>query len=141
MDQPVYAAQAARAHAQALILAGDHRRATEVCEEGISLARSYGGIVDVARLEIIAGRARQCSFDYTAAMASLNAAADVFRDTGLILDEVTARSMLAACCRSARNDSASDGLVTEVSHVLARNGVTDAESVAAAAERLSALGR
>jgi hypothetical protein len=135
MGQPVYAAHAARTHAQALVLAGDYRQAIEVCEEAISLARSYGGIVDVARLEIVAGRARQCSLDYAAAMVSLSAAADVFRDTGLMLDEVTARSMLAACFRSARNDPASDGQVTAVSHVLARNGVTDAESVAAAAER------
>jgi tetratricopeptide (TPR) repeat protein len=106
MGQPIYATYAARAHAQALILAGDNRRAIKVCEETIDLARTYGGIVDVARLEIIANRARQCSLDDAAATVSLRA--DVFRDTGLILDEVRPRGMLAACCRSAHNSSASD---------------------------------
>ncbi len=136
LGEPVYEAHAAGAQAQVLILSGDYHQAIDVCAEGISLAREYGGIVDAARLELIAGRARQCSLDYAAATMSLGAAADAFRDAGLILDEVTARSMLAACCRSAQNRSASDAQVAVVSQVLARIQVANAESVAADCEQV-----
>lgn len=136
LGEPVYEAHAARAQAQVFILGGDYRRASDMCEEGISLARDYGGVIDVARLELIAGRARQCSLDYAAATVSLGAAADAFRAAGLILDEVTARSMLAACCRSAQNVPALDAQVLAVRQVLARSQVADADSVAAAAEQL-----
>jgi DNA-binding SARP family transcriptional activator len=139
LGEPVYEAHAAQALAQVLILRGDYHLAIEVCEEGISLARGYGGTVDMARLELVAGRARQCNFDYSEATELLGAAADVFRNAGLILDEVTARSMLAACCLSVQGGLSvpcgwtSDVHVAEVSKVLARNHVADAESVAAAA--------
>jgi DNA-binding SARP family transcriptional activator len=96
LGEPVHEAHAARALAQVLILKGDHHRAVEVCEEGMSLARGYGGVVDLARLELVAGRARQCNLDYAEAAVRLGAAADVFRDAELVLDEITARSMLAA---------------------------------------------
>ena len=135
LAEPIYEAHAAQALAQVLILSGDYRRAIDVCEEGISLARGYGGTVDMARLALVAGRAHQCNRDYAAAAMSLRAAADVFRAADLIVDEVTARSMLAACCRSAGRGQSADTYMAEVSQVLARGGVTDAESVAAAAER------
>jgi DNA-binding SARP family transcriptional activator/tetratricopeptide (TPR) repeat protein len=134
LAEPVYEVHAAMALAQVLILRGDYRRAIDVCEEGISLARGYGGTVDVARLELAAGRAHQCNLDYAEAMVSLRAAADVFRDANLILDEVTARGMLAASCRSAGRESSADAYVAEVSRLLARANVTNAESVAVAAE-------
>jgi DNA-binding SARP family transcriptional activator len=136
LNEPVYEVNAAQAQAQVLILAGDYHRAVEVCTEGVSLTRHYGGAVDEARLELIIGRAQQCSLDYAAAAVSLGRAADAFRDAGLILDEVTARSTLAAVCRSAHHGSASDVQVTAVRRVLAHSDVADAGLVAAAAERL-----
>jgi DNA-binding SARP family transcriptional activator len=135
LAEPVYEAYSAQALAQVLILSGDCRHAIDVCNEGIGLARGYGGTVDEARLELVAGRARQCNLDYVEATVSLRAAADVFRDADLTLDEVTARSMLAACCRSAGRGPSADAYVAEVSRVLARGGVADAESLAAAAEQ------
>ncbi len=135
LGEPVYEAHAAQAQAQVLILRGDYHRAIDVCEEGMSLARGYGGTVDMARLELVAGRAHQCNLDYAQATVNLRAAAAVFRDADLILDEVTARSMLAACCRSAWRSPSADASVAVVSRVLARSDVADAESVAAAAEQ------
>jgi DNA-binding SARP family transcriptional activator len=136
LGEPAYEAHAAHAQAQVHILGGDYHRAIEVCEEGISLARAYGGIVDAARFELIAGRARQCSLDYAAATASLEAAADAFRKAGLVLDEVTARSLLAACSRSAEAAPPWHARVTAISELLARNGVPDAVSAAVAAEQV-----
>jgi DNA-binding SARP family transcriptional activator len=135
LAEPVYEAYACQALAQVLILSGNHRRAIDVCEEGISLAHGYGGTIDMARLELVAARARQCNRDYAEATASLRAAADVFRAADLILDEVTAGSMLAACYRLAGSGRTADAYVAEVSQVLARGGVADADSVAAAAEQ------
>ncbi len=133
LGEPVFEAHSAQAQAQVLVLSGDYHRAIDVCEEGISLARGYGGVVDVARLELVAGRARQCSLDFAAATVSLRAAAGVFRDVGLIMDEVTARGMLAACCRSAQRGPSAAAQVAAASQVLARSHVADAELVAAAA--------
>jgi DNA-binding SARP family transcriptional activator len=133
LGEPVYEAQAAQAQAQVHIIGGDYNRAIDVCEEGISLADGYGGVVDQARLQLVAGRARQCNREYAAAMANLRSAADAFRNAGLIMDEITARSMLAACCQSVQNRPSSDVHVAAVSQVLARRHVADAESVAAAA--------
>ncbi len=76
LGEAVYEAHAAQAQAQVLILKGDYHRAIDVCEEGISLARGYGGVSDVARLELVAGRARQRSLAYAAAAAGLRVAAD-----------------------------------------------------------------
>ena len=135
LAEPVYEAHAAQALAQVLILRGDYRHAIEVCDEGISLARGYGGTVDIARLELVAGRARQCNLEHPGATVSLRAAADVFRDADLIMDEVTARSMLAACCRSAGRGPSADTCVAEVSRVLARGDGADTESLAATAEQ------
>ncbi len=135
LGEPIYEAHAAQALAQVLILKGAYHRAIDVCEEGISLARGYGGNVDVARLELVAGRARQCNLEYAEATVSLRAAADVFRDADLILDEVTARSMLAACCRLAWRGPSADAYVALVSRVLGRGDIADAESVATAAEQ------
>jgi DNA-binding SARP family transcriptional activator len=136
LAEPIYEAQAAQALAQVLILKGDYHRAIDVCDEGIGLARGYGGVIDVARLELVAGRARQCNLDYAEAAVRLRSAADAFRDACLILDEVTARSMLAACYRSAPGGSESDVHVAEVSQLLAHSHVADADSVAAAAAQI-----
>jgi DNA-binding SARP family transcriptional activator len=133
LGEPVYEAHAAQVLAQVLILKGDHHRAIDVCDEGISLARDYGGVVDVARLDLVAGRAHQCNLDYAEAAARLGGAADIFRAAGLVLDEVTARSMLAACSESTQRGQSSDAHLAEVSAVLARSHGTHAESVAAAA--------
>jgi DNA-binding SARP family transcriptional activator len=136
LGEPVYEAHAVGAEAQVLTLSGDYHGAIDACEEGISLARHYGGIIDVARLQLVASRARQCNLEYAEATVSLGAAAEAFRAAGLVLDEVTARAMLAACWRSARNGSASDAQVTEIRQLLARSKVADADSVAADAEQL-----
>ncbi len=139
LNQPVYEVHAVQALAQVLILRGDYRQAVGVCAEGITLAREYGGVVDEARLELIAARARQCNRDYATAAASLLAAADVFRDARLVLDEVTARSLAAACYRSARSQAMADGEVARVSQLLAHGRAADADWVAAAAERACRL--
>ncbi len=141
LHEPVYEVHAAQALAQLLILSGDYHRAIRVCEEAGSLARGYGGAVDVARLELIAGRAQQRTRNNEAAAVSLSAAADAFRDAGLTLDEVTARSMLAACCRAARSRPAADEQAALVSQLLARRQVPDSPLLAAAAERASGLAR
>jgi DNA-binding SARP family transcriptional activator len=137
--EPVYEVHAAQALAQALLLSGEYYPAVQVCDEAIGLARGYGGLVDVARLELVAGRARQRSRSPKAAADSLSAAADVFRAAGLILDEVTARSMLAACRRSAQHTAAADAQAGLVSQVLAGNRVPDPGFLAAAAERACEL--
>jgi DNA-binding SARP family transcriptional activator len=104
LAEPVYEAHAAQALAQVLILSGDYRRAIDVCDEGIHLARGYGGTVDIARLQVVAGRARRCTVDSATGAVSRRAAADDFRDADVTMDEVTTGSMLAACCSGVRSD-------------------------------------
>ncbi len=139
LGEPVYEVHAAQALAQSLMLTGDYHQAVAVCAEAMSLARGYGGIVDVARLELIVGRARQYTGSDEAAGVSLGAAADVFRDAGLVLDEVTARSILAACRRSAQRRTAADAQAGLVGEVLARRQLPEPGLLAAAAERACAL--
>jgi DNA-binding SARP family transcriptional activator len=139
LREPVYEVHAAQALAQVLVLSGDYHGALSVCAEAISLARHYGGLVDVARLQLVAGRAQQCSLSHETAATSLAAAADAFRDAGLILDEVTARSMLAACGRSARNRLAADAQAARVSQLLASRLLPDPDRLAGAAERTCEL--
>jgi DNA-binding SARP family transcriptional activator len=125
LGEPVYEAHAAMTLAQVLILSGAFDRAAGVCLEGMSLAREYGGPVDVARFGLTLGRARQCSADHEAAVSALEPAANVFQQAGLVLDELTARSMLATCGRSAGDDATAAGHSQLVSQLLARYGSSD----------------
>jgi tetratricopeptide (TPR) repeat protein len=131
--QPVYESYAIRALAQVLILNGDYDQAANLCHDGIKLASAYGSAVDVARFGLVLGRARHCGLDHERAMDSLGVAADAFREAGLVLDEVTARSMLAACSTSAGHQQASAAQVEQVSEILARGGISGAPTRAAAA--------
>src|SRR5262249_47081180 len=49
LGEPVYEAHADMSLAQVLILSGETERAADVCLEGISLAREYRSLIDVAR--------------------------------------------------------------------------------------------
>jgi len=139
LGEPAYEADATMALAQVLILGGDPGRAAGICLEGIGLAREYGSAVDVARFGLALGRARQCSGDYDAAVRDLEPAADVFQQAGLVLDELTARRMLAACGRSTGDEAAAAGQTELISDLLTRHGASDVRSRAAAAEYVCAL--
>lgn len=139
LGEPVYEAHAAMTLAQVLMLSGAPDRAADVCLEGMSLAGGYGGAVDVARFGLALGRARQCSADYEAAVAALEPAADVFQQAGLVLDELTARSMLAACGSAAGDKSAVAAHCELITHLLARYGTNDVGGSAAAGDYACAL--
>jgi DNA-binding SARP family transcriptional activator len=132
--EPVYDAHAAMTLAQALILSGDSDQAADVCREGISLASGYGSAVDVARFRLVLGRARQCSADNEAAVCALEPAASTFQLAGLVLDELTARSLLAACCLSVGDKEAAGAQSELVSRLLTRQGGSDALSSPAIAD-------
>ena len=139
LGEPVYEAHATMTLAQVLIMSGDSDRATDVCLGGISLTREYGSPVDAARFGLVLGRARQCCTDYEAAIRALAPAADVFQKAGLVLDELTARSMLAACGWSA-GDKATGAAQSElVSQLLARHGSRDAQRRSSVADYACAL--
>jgi Flp pilus assembly protein TadD len=120
--------------AQALILSGDSDQAADVCREGISLADGYGSAVDVARFGLVLGRARQCGADYEAAVCALEPAASTFQLAGLVLDELTARSLLAACCFSAGDKAAAGAQSELVSRLLSRQAGSDAPGSPAIAD-------
>lgn len=103
LGEPVYEVHAIQAQAQVLVLTGDYQRAARVCAEGIGIARGYGGVLDVARLELIAARAGSGSLGQVAATVTVDAAAEALRDAGLILDDVSARGTFVARCSSARH--------------------------------------
>jgi tetratricopeptide (TPR) repeat protein len=126
LGEPVYDAHAAMTLAQALILTGDSDQAADVCREGISLAGGYGSAVDVARFGLVLGRARQCSADYEAAVFALEPAASTFQRAGLVLDELTARSLLAACWFSVGDTAAARAQSELVSRLLTRQTGGDA---------------
>jgi len=139
MGEPVYEAHATMTLAQALIVSGDSDTAADVCLGGIGLAREYGGPVDTARFGLLLGRAQQCHADYEGAIRALAPAADVFHNAGLVLDELTARTMLAACAWSA-GDKATGAAQSElVSQLLARHGLGDARRRSAVADYACAL--
>jgi len=139
LSEPVYEAHAAMAFAQVLILSGAYAEAAGTCLEGISLARGYGSPVDVARFGLVLGRAQQCSGDSTAAVRALAPAAREFAKSGLVLDELAARSMLAACERSAGEEHAQAARSELISDLLARAGSTDTSGLAAAADYACAV--
>jgi DNA-binding SARP family transcriptional activator len=139
MNERVYEAHATMALAQVLIMSGDNDRAADVCLEGMSLAREYGSAVDVARFGIALGRARQCSGDYEAAVRALAPAAHVFQTAGLVLDELTARGMLAACGWSAGDKETAAAQSALVGQLLARHGSSDTRRRTAVADDVRAL--
>jgi DNA-binding SARP family transcriptional activator len=139
MGEPVYEAHATMTLAQVLILSGDSDRAADACLEGVSLARGYRSAVDAARFELVLGRARQCSSDNEAAVRVLESAANVFREARLVLDEVTARSMLAACGWAAGDESTAAGQAELVSHLLARHAGADGRMSTSAIDYACAL--
>ena len=108
LGEPAYQAYATRAMAQVLIVSGAHPAAADACRDGISLCERYGSDVAAARFMLLLGRANQCIGDRQAAANSFLAAAEVFRDCGLGIEEVTARRMLAAYA-----DSAEDRVIAE----------------------------
>lgn len=139
MNEPVYEAHATMALAQVLIMSGDGDRATDMCVEGMSLAREYGSAVDAARFGLALGRARQCSADYDAAVRALAPAAEVFQTAGLVLDELTARGMLAACGWSAGDKATAAAQSELVGQLLARHGNSDTHPRTAVADYVCAL--
>jgi DNA-binding SARP family transcriptional activator len=139
LGEPVYEAHADTSLAQVLILGGETERAADVCLEGISLAREYGSLIDVARFGVVLGRARQLSADNGAAVRALAPAVSVFQQAGLVVDELTARSMLAACSRSAGDEASAAAQSELVDQLIARHGSNDARSRTATADLACAL--
>jgi tetratricopeptide (TPR) repeat protein len=131
MHEPIYEAHATQALAQVLILKGDYNQAAALCVEGINLARRYGSDVDAARFGLVLCRARQGTADTEAAIPILRTAVDVFSDAGLILDEITARGLLATSCNSAGDQAAAASQAERITNLMARSGMTDAEQRAA----------
>jgi len=130
VHQQVYESHTVMALAQVLMLSGDYGQAASVCEDGIRLAGEYRSAVDVARFGLVLGWARQRDHDHLGAAVSLRASAEVFRASGLVLDETTARSLLAACRLSAGDASESATQVALVSEILVRSGIGNASALA-----------
>jgi tetratricopeptide (TPR) repeat protein len=139
MNERVYEAYATMALAQVLIMSGDYDRAADVCLEGMSLAREYGSAVDVARFGLALGRARQCGGAYEAAVRALAPAAHVFQAAGLVLDELTARGMLAACGCSAGDEETAAAQSDLIGQLLARHGSIDTRRRSAVTDDVRAL--
>ena len=133
LREPAYEAYATRALAQALIVGGQYAAAAGACSEGVELAREYGSDIAAARFMLLLGRARQCERDSDAAAASLRVAADMFKAAGQTMEEVMARSMLAACSTADGDRAGAAAQVREVREILERSGVAEAGSKAAAA--------
>jgi len=133
LQEPAYEAYATRAPAQALMVSGHYTASASACGDGIELARQLGSDVTAARFVLLLGRARQCSGDLAAAAASLHEAAEAFRTAHLRLEEVMARSMLAACRAADGDRLAAAAQVGEVTRILQRGGVADADTRSAAA--------
>jgi DNA-binding SARP family transcriptional activator len=133
LGEPGYEAYATSALAQALIVSGAYSEAADACTDGIGLCERYGSRIAAARFRLLLGRAHQCLREHEAAAESFLAAAEVFRDLGLGIEEITARSMLAACLGSAGDPVEAAEHVSEVSQILARKGVAEAEAKAWAA--------
>jgi hypothetical protein len=107
----------------------------------MNLAREYGSAVDAARFGLALGRARQFSANYEAAVRALAPAADVFQTAGLVLDELTARGMLAACGWSAGDKATAAAQSDLVGQLLARHGRSDTRQPTAVADYVCALAR
>jgi DNA-binding SARP family transcriptional activator len=139
LGEPVYEAHATMALAQVLILTGDGDRAAGVCQEGIKLARGYGSTVEIARFRLALGRAHQCSGDNESAVRALEPVPSVFHQAGLVVDELTARGMLAACALSAGDETTVAAQAELVGELLARCGRGDARGRGATADYVCAL--
>jgi DNA-binding SARP family transcriptional activator len=133
LREQAYEAYATRALAQALIVAGQYPAAASMCAEGIALADGYASEVTAARFRLLLGRARQCAGDGTAAAESLRSAAETFKAAALVIEEVMARSMLAACSEADGDHGEAAAQLGEVSQVLERRGIVAAGAAAAAA--------
>jgi DNA-binding SARP family transcriptional activator len=133
LREPAYEADTTRTMAQALIISGRYSAASNVCSEGIKLAQEYGSDVTAARFMLLLGRARQCDGDRGMAAQALRAAAESFRTAGLAIEEVMARSMLAACKDADGDRADAAARVEEVRQILEHAGVADAGAKAAAA--------
>jgi DNA-binding SARP family transcriptional activator len=133
LQEPAYEAYATRALAQALVISGQYPAAVSACGDGIELAWQYGSGIAAARFLLLLGRARQCDGDRAAAAPSLRAAADAFSAAGLTIEEVTARSLLAACHTADGNRGAAWIQVKEVTEILERRGIADANARSVAA--------
>ncbi len=126
--------------AQVLIVSGAYSAAADACRDGISRCERYGGRVAAARFRLLLGRACEQMRDNQAAAESFLAAAEVFRDCGLDIEEITARSMLAASASSAADNIEATAHAGEVRQILARRGVADADAKAFAARDACVLG-
>lgn len=118
LGEPAYEAYATRAMAQVLIVSGAHSAAADACRDGINLCERFGSDVGAARFRLLLGRAYQCMGEGQEAAKGFLAAAEVFRDCGLGIEEVTARSMLAACATSAGDRVESAAQAREVRQIL-----------------------
>jgi DNA-binding SARP family transcriptional activator/tetratricopeptide (TPR) repeat protein len=134
LDQPAYEAHAIQGLAQALVITGQYNAAASLCGEGIRLATGIGSEITAARFMLVLGRAHQRSGDLTSAADSFLEAADVFGKAGLVIEEVTARSMLAASSSSVGDRLRAATQVADVAQILAGRGISDAEVKAEAAQ-------
>jgi DNA-binding SARP family transcriptional activator len=133
LGQPAYESAAVRAQAQVLILGGQYAAAERLCDEGISLARSFGSEITAARFVLLIGRARQLSRDAVAAIGNLREALDTFRNVGSLVEELTALSLLAACTEQAGLASQAAADRHRLSQFLVGQDLPDTEAKAAAA--------
>jgi DNA-binding SARP family transcriptional activator len=101
LGEPAYEAYATSALAQAFIVSGAYSEAAGACADGLSLSQRYGSQVAAARFRLLLGRASQCLRKYEVAAECFLAAAELFRDFSLGVEEIAARSLLAACAGSA----------------------------------------
>jgi DNA-binding SARP family transcriptional activator/tetratricopeptide (TPR) repeat protein len=139
LREPAYEAHAMRTLAQALILSGQHAAAASICRDGVRLARGYGSEITAARFMLMLGRACQCDHDPKAAEDTLRIAAEIFGHAGLVVEEMTARSMLASCNKSRGDNRQAAAHVHDVTQILGHRGIGDAGPKAAAAQAASEL--
>ena len=132
LGEPAYEAYATRAMAQVFIICGSYCEAADACRHGTSLCERYGGEVAAARFRLLLGRANQCMGDGQAAAKCFIEAAEVFRDRGLHIEEITAHGMLAASASSTADRVEAAAQVHEVRQILAQLGVADADARALA---------
>ncbi len=119
LGEPGHEAYAIKAMAQVLLMSGAYSAAADACSNGIDLCERMGSQVAVARFRLLLGRAYQCMRLGQEAAENFLAAARVFGDCDLVAEEISARSMLAACADA--NDERADTSVRarDVSRILA----------------------
>lgn len=122
LGEPAYEAAAVRALVQVLILDGRHSHAVGLCAAGVAIARDYGSEIGAARFLLLAGRAWQRSAEWAAAAASLQDALVIFAKAGSVIEEITARSLLASCRRSAGLDGQAVAHLDRIAEIMARPG-------------------